>query len=155
MPKSDRVASTSAPARNDQSSADWELAAHDHSRRGLPGDRPSAVAHGPNHYAYQAALGRRSGPIHATETVSACVDLAIVARLGDNDEIRLAQFVMIAEKLRIELQAKFAKLALWLNTGGLKSKRIARSHPIDQKGKTIRGLPGTGAHDEATRGLGI
>src|ERR1700685_3848684 len=113
MPKSDWVAAASALTGSAQPSADGELAPDDHSRSDLSRNWPSAVARGSDYLAYQAAHGRRSGPIHAAETISACVYLAIVARLGENDEIRLAQFVMIAEKLRIELQAKFAKLALW------------------------------------------
>jgi hypothetical protein len=74
MPERDRVASACASAGNHPSPANRELAAVDHSRSDLPGDRPSAVAYGPNYYAYQAAHGRRSGPVHATETISARVD---------------------------------------------------------------------------------
>ena len=56
-----------------------------------------------------------------------------------NDETRLAQFAMVAEKLRAKLEAELAKLTLRLRARGLESKRVARSHLINQKGETVRG----------------
>jgi hypothetical protein len=82
-------------------------------------------------------------------------DSAIIPRPGHNNEVLLAHFRMLAEKLQTKSKTQLAKLALGLRSSGLVSQRVTGSDLIDQQSKILGNFLRSGAQDGTACSPGI
>ena len=81
--------------------------------------------------------------------------LAIISRPGHNNEVLLAHFRMLGEKLQTQSKTQLAKLALRPRSARLVSERVTRSYLIDQQSKILWNFLRRGAQNGAACSPGI